>query len=524
MKSAILAVRIIGDATSAVAAMDKTASAADKFKAGLGKAALGASAALAAIGVGVKQSVSAAADLEQSAGGVEAVFGSYAGKVKQWSASAAQSVGLSQNSYNELATVIGSQLKNSGVAIDQVAGKTDGLIKLGADLSATYGGTASDAVEALSSALKGEMDPIEKYGISLNQATLQAQAASMGLGDLYKSGNIAAKQQVILAAIAKQSGDAQGQFAAQTGTAAEQQQIANAAWENAQATLGTALLPMVTAVAAKLADMANWVSQNSAVVGPLIAVVAALAAAIVVANTAMSVYATVTTIAAAAQTALSWPILLVVAAIAAVVAIIVVAVRNWGTIQAVASSAAQAISTAWTNFKTNFGNLMNGIGTAASNAWNNLINGASSVVAKVWGFFSDMGSKIMGVFGSIGSAISGAIDAVKGLWGKITGAKSAASSISVKAAPSAMPLDLPMRQYSMSRSIDPTPISATMVSPLAMPLSSYIGASNGRSDSTRPPVEINLDVHDNLDNEGAARSVVAALDSYLKRRGRDGLL
>jgi hypothetical protein len=87
-----------------------------------------------------------------------------------------------------------------------------------------------------------------------------------------------------------------------------------------------------------------------------------------------------------------------------------------------------------------------------------------------------------------------------------------------------MPLDLPMRQYSMSRSIDPTPLSATMVSPLAMPLSSYIGASNGRSDSTRPPVEINLDVHDNLDNEGAARSVVAALDSYLKRRGRDGLL
>jgi hypothetical protein len=57
-----------------------------------------------------------------------------------------------------------------------------------------------------------------------------------------------------------------------------------------------------------------------------------------------------------------------------------------------------------------------------------------------------------------------------------------------------------------------------------MPLSSYIGASNGRSDSTRPPVEINLDVHDNLDNEGAARAVVQALDSHLKRRGKKGLI
>ena len=50
MKSAILAIRIIGDATSAVAAMDKAQRASMSFKDKVGKASVAASAALAAIG------------------------------------------------------------------------------------------------------------------------------------------------------------------------------------------------------------------------------------------------------------------------------------------------------------------------------------------------------------------------------------------------------------------------------------------------------------------------------------------
>ena len=52
MKSVILAIRIIGDATSAVAAMDKAQRASMSFKDKVGKASVAASAALAAIGAG----------------------------------------------------------------------------------------------------------------------------------------------------------------------------------------------------------------------------------------------------------------------------------------------------------------------------------------------------------------------------------------------------------------------------------------------------------------------------------------
>lgn len=76
------------------------------------------------------------------------------------------------------------------------------------------------------------MDPIEKWA-SLNDATLKAQAASMGLGDLYKSGDRNAKMQATLAAITAQSGNKAGQpNARESDTLQGQQQRMAAAFEN----------------------------------------------------------------------------------------------------------------------------------------------------------------------------------------------------------------------------------------------------------------------------------------------------
>src|SRR5690606_29087390 len=98
-----------------------------------------------------------------------------------WAEEAADAVGLSQSKYNEFATVVGAQMKNLGLPIGDIASLTDGLIETGADLAAQYGGTTSDAVSALSSLLRGERDPIERYGVSMNEAAVKAEALSLGL-------------------------------------------------------------------------------------------------------------------------------------------------------------------------------------------------------------------------------------------------------------------------------------------------------------------------------------------------------
>ena len=149
------------------------------FKGALGGIAAGVSIG-AAVG-GVKEVVGLAGDAEQSIGAIDTVFKENAQTMHDWAATASQTVGISGNEYRELGTLLGSQLKNMGTPMDEIADKTNGLITMGADMASMFGGTTKEAIEAISSALKGEMDPIERYGITLSAAALEAEALSKGI-------------------------------------------------------------------------------------------------------------------------------------------------------------------------------------------------------------------------------------------------------------------------------------------------------------------------------------------------------
>lgn len=194
----------------------------------------------------LQDGVGSATDLEQSVGAVDAVFKDNASTIHEWAKSASNDVGLSQNSFNELSTVLGAQLKNMGFDLEDATTRTGDLVKLGADLAAQFGGTTTDAVSALSSLLRGERDPIERYGVSINEARIQAKLAAMGLSDLEGEAATSAKTQATLALLYEQTADAQGTFARESDTLAGQQQRLNAQWQDAQSTLGMALLPALT--------------------------------------------------------------------------------------------------------------------------------------------------------------------------------------------------------------------------------------------------------------------------------------
>lgn len=208
-----------------------------------------AAAGAAAIGVAGAKAVSAAADLEQSTGAIEAVFKSGADQMKAFADTAASSVGLTKNEYQELGTLLGAQLKNGGTSIDQLAGKTNDLIGVAADLAAQFGGTTADAVGALSSALKGERDPIERYGVSLKQASIDAKAAELGFTKVGGSFDNEAQQAATLALIMEQTADAHGAFARESDTLSHQIQVLKAHLGDFAAKAGSLVLPAVTALA-----------------------------------------------------------------------------------------------------------------------------------------------------------------------------------------------------------------------------------------------------------------------------------
>lgn len=278
--TASMKVMFLGDAKSAKKAAREAGAAVDKFSrdadnstSKVGKlgasfddalkrygplAAAAGGAALLKFGL---DSVKAASEVQQSFGALDSVFGENSATVKKWATDAANNLGLAKSEYASLAAVLGSMLKNSG--IEDFAGETDRLIKLGGDLAATFGGTTKEAVEAIGSLLRGETDPIEKYGVSIKQADISARLAAEGLGKLEGSAKTQAEQQARLALLFEKTSDAQGQFSRESDTLSQAQQKLGANWENLQATLGEKFLPIASKVVQWLSDTVSGSNATS---------------------------------------------------------------------------------------------------------------------------------------------------------------------------------------------------------------------------------------------------------------------
>lgn len=405
-RSAILSIRIVGDATKATEALSKTQDKVGRFQSGLSKAAGGAALLLGGMATMGKVAGDSASRLQQAQGAVESIFGKQAGQIDNLAKKASGAVGLAQSEYSELAGVLGAQLNNLGVSQDDLVGTTDGLISKGADLAATFGGTTADAVEALTAAFRGETDPIEKYGISIKQADVASQMAANGTDKLTGAAGKAAKTQATLDLITKQSASSQGQFARETDSAAGSAQIAAANWENAKAALGESLLPVMSALATKAAEVAGFIQKNSTAFTIMAGVIAGVAAAILVAQGASMAYSVVLGIQAAATgagtaaitannialgayavwtgivrtatlvwTGVQWalnaalsanPIALVVIAIAALVAGIIWAWNNVAWFR-------DGIIAAWEWIKTTSITVWNAVSQFIVDVWNNIV-------------------------------------------------------------------------------------------------------------------------------------------------------
>jgi hypothetical protein len=255
-----LALLIDINGASAVAELNKVGAAADRE---LGKAedrtqrmgtkfqtvGIGMMATAATIGAGLYAAGKGAAELEQSVGGTEAVFESSSGVIDTWAKGADTAAGLSEQAARRLTTQIGGALQGLGFAQDEAASKSIELTQIGADLAATYGGTTTDAVQALGSALRGEFDPMEQFNVFLKQSEIDAKAVELGLAANTNEVDKNARAQATLAMITEQSSAAQGQFGRESNTASGQMATMEAQTQNAKDALGAGMLPVMSKVA-----------------------------------------------------------------------------------------------------------------------------------------------------------------------------------------------------------------------------------------------------------------------------------
>lgn len=257
-KSGVLTVRLVSDTKDLEAGLARAGqqvdSTGDKFANAGKKMTLFATVPIVA---GMAAATNAASNLEQSMGAVESIFGDAVGPVLKFGEQAAETAGLSKREVNEMAAVLGASLQGMGFEADESATKVVELQKRGADMAATFGGTTKDALDAIASLMRGERDPIEKYGVSIKAVDVNARILALGLDTSTAATKKNAEAVAGLDLLMEQTAKTQGQFARESDSTAGAQQRAKAAFENSAASLGEKLLPIAASAADKVAFLAE---------------------------------------------------------------------------------------------------------------------------------------------------------------------------------------------------------------------------------------------------------------------------
>jgi hypothetical protein len=255
----------------------------------LRKAMIPATAALGGLGAMAKDVIGIASDLGESQSKVNVIFGEGAKDVEAFSKQAAKSMGQSRRAVLQAAGTFGTFGKAAGLGGKDLAKFSNDFTKLAGDLASFNNTSPEEAVEAIGAALRGEAEPMRRFGVLLNDATLKAEAMALGIYD--GSGALTDQQKILAAqsAIYKQTGDAQGDFERTSEGLANSQRILSASIDDTKASIGDALLPIVEEVIPYLKDFADWARDNPGTFTKIAGAIGAIAASTVALNIAMSV-------------------------------------------------------------------------------------------------------------------------------------------------------------------------------------------------------------------------------------------
>lgn len=204
----------------------------------------------------IKDSILAASDLNETMTKAQTIFGDAADAIFKFADTAVYALGQTKQQAIDAATTFAIFGKSAGLSGDELAKFSTDLVSLSADFASFFNTSPDEAITAIGSALRGEAEPLRRFGILLDDATLRAKALEMGIISTTK--NALTPQQKVLAAnnvIFSQSKDAQGDFArTQTGLANSTRKL-SAQFSELSISIGQELLP----------TMEKWANQLSTI-------------------------------------------------------------------------------------------------------------------------------------------------------------------------------------------------------------------------------------------------------------------
>jgi len=215
------------------------------FSGGMGKtlARLGGAAVVASFGRGV---ISQASDLAEATNVTGLAFGSARDEVDKLASSASSMFGMTEAEFRQIGAQVGNIFVGAGVAERDAAQLTNNLIRRATDMGSAWNASSQEVSEAINSGLIGSFEPLRKYGVIIDKATVDQKALEMGLvdanGEITKQG----EKLAIAALVMEQTENVAGDFANTSDGVANASKIVGAQWKDMQAQLGQGLLPVLS--------------------------------------------------------------------------------------------------------------------------------------------------------------------------------------------------------------------------------------------------------------------------------------
>jgi len=246
--------RAIGGTESRLGNFGKVAGAAF-LAAGTAAAGFAATVAVDAIG--------AASDFAETISKSNVIFGDAASIVQEFAEVSGASLGQTKQQALDAASTFAVFGKSAGLAGNDLAKFSLDFTVLASDLASFNNTTPEEAIQAIGAALRGESEPLRRYGVLLDDATMRQKALELGL--IATTKEALTPQNKVLAAqalIFEQTKDAQGDFARTSDGLANSQRILTAEFENFKIGLGEKLLPIVLKIVTFIKDNFVPVIQN----------------------------------------------------------------------------------------------------------------------------------------------------------------------------------------------------------------------------------------------------------------------
>lgn len=204
-----------------------------------------------------RDSITAASDAQEAGAKFEQVFRDLADGVHENLEAMAATNRRSVYDLIDFASTLQDTFVPLGFAREQAAALSQTIVQLGIDIAAFSNKADADVIQNLTSAIVGNHEAVRSFGIVLTETVLKQELARMGAENLTGAALEMAKAQARVNIIMRASADAQGAAVREADSYSNVLKAWDAAVQDLQVALGTALLPAMTAVTEAAVEMAS---------------------------------------------------------------------------------------------------------------------------------------------------------------------------------------------------------------------------------------------------------------------------